>query len=570
MSEIVHQPATPFRLGVIVLLVVLACAVLVWRAVDLHVFNKKFLQEQGDARAIRVEKVVAHRGMITDRFGEPLAISTPVDSIWVHPKTFLAETAKHAQLAELLEMKVSDIRRMVQSRHDREFVYLKRRINPTIADQVMAMQIPGINTQREYRRYYPLGEVAAHVVGFTNVDDQGQEGLELAFNEWLRGVPGKQRVIKDRLGHVIKYAELIKSADPGKELQLSIDRRLQYLAYRELKRAVFQHKAKSGSAVILDARTGEVLAMVNQPAYNPNNRQYLHGSRYRNRAVTDTFEPGSAIKPFTIAAALESGRYTPQTAVNTAPGYLKVGSNSIRDIRNYGKIDVAKVIQKSSNVGASKIALSMPGEKLWAIHNKVGFGMTSGSGFPGEVEGVLNHSSQWREIDQATLSYGYGISVTALQLARAYGVIANDGILMPVTFLRRSEMPKGEAVMQKKTARQLIAMLEKVVTEEGTGKRANISGYRVAGKTGTIKKAAAGGYQDDKYLSVFAGLAPAGNPRLVMVVVVNEPRQGDYYGGDVAAPVFRKVIAGALHLLGIPPDETGPHSIHVAAAGARQ
>lgn len=434
----------------------------------------------------------------------------------------------------------------------------------------MALEIPGVSTQREYRRYYPLGEVAAHVVGFTNVDDVGQEGLELAYNDWLRGIAGSQRVIKDRLGRVIKNVELIKSADPGKDLALSVDRRLQYLTYRELKRVVFQHKARSGSAIIMDAKSGEVLAMVNQPSYNPNNRHNLKGSNYRNRAITDTFEPGSAIKPFTIAAALESGRYTPTTRINTAPGFMRVGNNSISDIRNYGQIDVTKVIQKSSNVGASKIALSLPARKLWEVHNKVGFGMTSGSGFPGEVEGVLTHSSNWREIDQATLSYGYGISVTALQLARAYSVLANDGVLLPVSFTRQDKIVRGERVLKKSTTRQLNGMLEKVVTEEGTGKRARISGYRVAGKTGTIKKASAGGYQDDKYFSVFAGMAPASDPRLVMVVVINEPRNGVYYGGEVAAPVFSKVMAGALRLMGIAPDKTEPRSMHIAAIGARQ
>ncbi|MDH5777695.1 MAG: penicillin-binding transpeptidase domain-containing protein [Gammaproteobacteria bacterium] len=570
MSDTVHQPATPFRLGIIVLMIMLACAILVWRAFDLHIFNKKFLQSQGDARALRVENVAAHRGMITDRHGEPLAVSTPVDSIWVHPETFLTARSQWPKLTKLLDLKVNTLAKLIQSRKDKEFVYLKRRLNPELAEQVMALEIPGVSTQREYRRYYPLGEVASHVIGFTNVDDTGQEGLELAYDEWLKGKTGKQRVVKDRLGRIIKHVDLIKAANPGKDLILSLDRRLQYLTYRELKRAVFQHKARSGSAIIMDAKTGEILSMVNQPSYNPNNRQNLKGSRYRNRAVTDTFEPGSATKPFTIAAALESGRYSTSSTIDTSPGFMHVGTNRIRDIRNYGRINLATIIQKSSNVGASKIALSMSSRKLWQVHNRLGFGMSSGSGFPGEVTGVLTHDSEWRKIDQATLSYGYGLSVTPLQLARAYAVLANQGRLTPVSFMKQEGDIRSEAVLKSSTVRTLNAMLEKVVAQDGTGQRAKISGYRVAGKTGTIKKATAGGYQDDKYISVFAGMAPASKPRLVMVVVINEPRQGVYYGGEVSAPVFSKVMAGALRLMGIAPDMKVDQSVHLAAVGVKQ
>lgn len=571
MNDSVHQPASPFRLGMIMFLVMAACATLVWRAIDLHVLNKAFLQNQGDARSLRVESIAAHRGMITDRHGEPVAISTPVDSVWIHPEIYLRDKRDLSKLAKLLDLDVHKLHNKIGARRDREFVYIKRRINPELAEQVMQLEIPGVSLQREYRRYYPMGEVGAHVLGFTNVDDVGQEGLELAFDDWLQGDTGQQRVIKDRLGRVINHVELIKEASPGKQLTLSLDRRLQYLTYRELKRTVFQHRAKSGSAIILDAKSGEILAMVNQPSYNPNNRQNLDGSRYRNRAVTDTFEPGSSIKPFTVAAALESGRFSAASMIDTAPGVYRVGHNTIRDIRNYGVINLSRVIQKSSNVGASKIALAIPAESLWRVHNGVGFGMTTGSGYPGEVEGVLTHSAEWRLIDQATLAFGYGMAVTPLQLARAYGVLANDGVLLPVSFLKQADSVSGERVLKSSTAKQLRKMLETVVTEEGTGVKARIAGYRVAGKTGTSKKTSAnGGYADDRYISVFAGMAPASDPRLVMVVMINEPRADVYYGGEVAAPVFGTVMAGALRLMGIAPDKMEDQPVHLLAFGERK
>lgn len=571
MNDTVHQPASPFRLGMIMFLVMGASAVLVWRAVDLHVFNKAFLQNQGDARSLRVESIAAHRGMITDRHGEPVAISTPVDSVWIHPETYLKEPKDLYKLASLLNLDTRELKTKIAERKTREFVYLKRRINPEQAEKVMQLEIPGVSLQREYRRYYPMGEVGAHVIGFTNVDDVGQEGLELAYNEWLKGQNGQQRVIKDRLGRVIKHVGLIKSASPGKNLSLSLDRRLQYLTYRELKRSVFKHRAKSGSAIILDSKSGEILAMVNQPSYNPNNRRNLKGSRYRNRAVTDTFEPGSSIKPFTVAAALESGKFSNRSVIDTTPGRFRVGHNTIRDIRNYGRINLETVIQKSSNVGASKIALAIPGENLWRVHNGIGFGMTTGSGYPGEVEGVLTHSTEWRDIDQATLAFGYGMAVTPLQLARAYSVLANDGILLPTTFLKQSEAGRGERILKSATVKQLRNMLEQVVSVNGTGKNARIAGYRVAGKTGTVKKTSAdGGYSEDRYISVFAGMAPASDPRLVMVVMINEPRAEVYYGGEVAAPVFSKVMAGALRLMGVAPDQIDKQSVHLAALGDRK
>jgi cell division protein FtsI (penicillin-binding protein 3) len=565
MSHQVHKPATEFRFTLVIAGVLFVSLVLAWRAVDLHVFRKDFLQNQGDARYLRVVPIAAHRGMISDRNGEPLAISTPVDSVWVQPAAF--REAHHAwpKLARLLHLDLGRLQRKVLAREDREFVYLKRHISPELADRVMALGIPGVNLQREYQRYYPAGEVMAHVVGFTDVDDQGQEGLELAYNDWLQGVAGSQRVLKDRLGRVVRHVEQISRPEPGRNLVLSIDQRLQYLAYRELKRAVLQHKARSGSAVVLDVQTGEVLAMVNQPSYNPNNRGQFKGSQTRNRAVTDVLEPGSTVKPFTIAAALESGQFRPTTRIDTTPGQYKVGNAMVRDTRNYGRISVATVIKKSSNVGASKIALALPDKTLWKAYARLGFGVTSGSGFPGEASGLLSHARHWRDIEKATLAFGYGLSVTPLQLARAYSSLAADGLLRPVSFLRLDEPTPGKQIIPARVARQLRPMLESVVETGGTGTRARVSGYRVAGKTGTVKKAIAGGYSDDRYIAVFAGFAPASLPRLAMVVTVNEPRDGVYYGGEVAAPVFARVMAGALRMLNIPPDAATGASLTLAA-----
>ena len=531
---------------------------LLWRAVDLHVLDRDFLQHQGDARSMRVVTVAAHRGMITDRHGEPLAISTPVDSVWANPQELAGARARWPQLARVLKMDLARLQDLVGQRQDREFIYLRRQLNPDWARQVMALGIPGVSLQREYRRYYPTAEVTAHVVGFTNVDDAGQEGAELMYDDWLRGTPGSKRVIKDRLGRTVENVERIAQARPGHDLRLSIDRRIQYLAYRELKSAVQRNRAKSGSAVVLDARTGEVLAMVNQPSYNPNNRRDLRSNRYRNRAVTDLFEPGSTMKPFTIAAALSSGKYHPDTAIDTSPGWYRLAGNTIRDARDYGLIDVARGIKKSSNVGASRIALSLDSKLLWRTYKGVGFGITTGSGFPGEASGLLPNYTQWSRIEQATLAYGYGLSVTPLQLAQAFAVLADDGRLHPVTFQARDPdagPDKGMQILDPAVVRQVRHMLEGVVQRGGTGTRAAIPGYRVAGKTGTVRKASDGGYSEEHYMAIFAGMAPASRPRLVMVVVVNDPGAGKYYGGLVAAPVFAHVMAGALRLLDVPPDD---------------
>lgn len=539
-------------------------AIMLWRAVDLHVFNKDFLQSQGNARYMRTLPVAAHRGVITDRNGEPLAVSTPVDSIWINPAEFITARASWGKLTEMLSLNTEQMERMVMQRSKREFVYLKRHIRPDLAQQVSELNLAGVYLQREYRRYYPAGEVATHVVGFTDVDDIGQEGLELAYNDWLQGKTGQQLVIKDRLGRTVKHVESIQHAQAGKDLALSIDRRLQYLAYRELKHAVIENKANSGSAVILDTKTGEVLAMVNQPSYNPNNRSELDSYRLRNRAVTDVFEPGSSIKPFTLAAALESGRFRADSVVDTNPGYLNVGKYVVKDVHNYGRINFQTILSKSSNVGASKLALAISAKNLSDVHSRIGFGYITGSGFPGEVGGILNTPTEQQVVEKATLAYGYGLSVTPLQLARSYAVIANDGLMPAVSFTRVNDEVNTTRVFTAKHAKQLRTMMESVVTEDGTGYRAAVAGYRIAGKTGTVKKASAGGYSDDRYVAVFAGMAPSSNPRLAMVVIINEPRGDVYYGGKIAAPVFSRVMSGALRLLDIAPDDVNNKSIHLA------
>jgi cell division protein FtsI (penicillin-binding protein 3) len=541
-------------------------ALLAGRSAQLQLLDREFLQDQGQARHLRVVQVPAHRGMISDRNGEPLAISTPVQSVWVNPRELVASRNELSRLAHLLKLDADHVRRLLGQRQDREFVYLRRHLSPDRAQQVTELDIPGVYLQREYRRYYPAGEVAGHLIGFTNVDDQGQEGLELAFNDWLSGEAGAKRVIKDGRRDIIENVENIRSAHPGKPLSLSIDRRIQYLAYRELKAAVRQHGARSGSLVLLDNRSGEVLAMVNQPSFNPNNRKRLKPDRMRNRAVTDVFEPGSTMKPFLIAAALQSGRYRSGTLINTAPGLFQVGTHTIRDMHNYGTLDLTGVIRKSSNVAASKIALALDPDVFWDTLSGAGFGISTASGFPGEADGYLSHFHRWRDIERATLAYGYGLSVSALQLAQAYSLFANDGEQVPVTLLQREEPVEAQRVLSPQVARSVRRMMEAVVQEGGTAPLAAVQGYRVAGKTGTVHKSVAGGYSDDRYLSLFAGMAPASAPRLVGVVVINEPGNGDYYGGKVAGPVFSRVMAGALRLLNVAPDDasllqTGLHKV---------
>ena len=549
-----HKPHYQFRRIVVLSAFALVIVGLFWRALDMQIINQPFFQQQGDARHLRVVPISAHRGDIYDRNGEPLAISTPVDSVWVNPKEIKNDLHRVTEIAKTLKINAQHLRNKLVKNANREFVYILRQVAPDVGEKIKALSVPGVYLQREYKRYYPAGEVTSHVIGFANVDDKGQEGLELAYDEWLSGESGAKRVIRDRLGQVVDDVERIKTAEPGKSVQLSIDRRIQYLAYQSLKSAVKEHKAIAGSAVVLDVHTGEILAMVNQPSFNANDRSQLKPGVYRNRSVTDVFEPGSTMKPFTIAAALETGRWHPKDNVHTSPGYYKVQGSTIKDMRDYGKINLGEIILKSSNVGVSKVALSLDQEQQLDMYLKLGFGVNSGSGFPGERNGNLR-TGHLSEFERATMSFGYSLSVTPLQLARAYSAIAANGIVHPVSFLRKDETVEGERVMSESTAKKVRRMMERVVSPEGTANKASIANYRVAGKTGTVHKFISGGYAEDRYLSVFAGMAPASDPRLVMVVMLNEPRNGKYFGGQVAAPVFSRVISGALRLLDIAPDD---------------
>ncbi|HEB63079.1 MAG TPA: penicillin-binding protein 2 [Gammaproteobacteria bacterium] len=550
------------RILLLVILGVFAVA-LMGRAAYLQILNKEFYQGKAKNHSSTVI-IASHRGMITDRFGEPLAVSTPVYSVWMNPQKLDADSRQLPHLAHILDIKVSRIHQLLKKYENSSFVYLKRQIEPSQAEWAKKIGLDGVYIQREYRRYYPSADVMAHVTGFTNIEDHGLEGLEKTYDAFLSGTNGKERVLRDSRRRAIEKIDRMQEPVPGKDLKLSIDRRLQYLAYRELKIAIDKHKALSGSVVMLDVKSGEVLAMVNSPSYNPNDWSSRKGSSLRNRAVTDIFEPGSTIKPFVVAAALDTGRYSPETEINTAPGYFRVNAHlTVRDIKNYGLIDVSTIISKSSNIGMSKIALSLESDLLWQTFSDVGLGMITGSGFPGEADGRLSYPGRWHEAERATLSFGYGLSLTPLQLARAYSVLADDGLIKPVSFTVIDETPVSERVFQAETAARLRTMMEKVVADGGTATRAQIPGYRIAGKTGTVKKSSRSGYSEDKYLSIFAGMAPASDPQLVMVVVVDEPRENGYYGGVVAAPVFSKVMSGALRLMDIPPDHLESLDAHM-------
>ncbi|HVP34962.1 MAG TPA: penicillin-binding transpeptidase domain-containing protein [Steroidobacteraceae bacterium] len=537
-------------------LLTLACAALLWRAVNLQLVDHGFLARQGDARFSRVLQIAAHRGTITDRYGEPLAVSTPVDSIWVNPGELALANEQIPRLAGALGLDRQELARRITSNLDREFLYLARGRQPAEAAEIKALGIPGVYTSREYRRYYPAGEVTGHLLGFTNVDDAGQEGLELAFDHWLAGEAGAKRVIQDRYGRIVENVESIRPARPGRDLVLSMDLRIQYLAYRELKAAVREQRARAGSIVVLDVVSGEVLAMVNQPAYNPNDREQIQAADYRNRAATDIFEPGSSIKPFWVAAGLAAGRYDARSIIDTSPGFFKVGVKIFEDEHNFGAIDIATVLAKSSNVGMAHIALTLAPQQVWTTLTGLGFGQVTTSGYPGESAGLLPAYSQWRPIGIVTMSHGYGLSVTPLQLAHAYATIGALGVARPVSFLAAESQAAGTRVLESAACRELLAMLESVVAAEGTGKLAAIPGYRVSGKTGTAWKATAGGYSTDRYMAVFGGVAPASEPRLAAVVVIDEPSAGQHMGGQVSAPVFARVVGGALRLLAVAPDQT--------------
>lgn len=558
-----------FVLGVFLLL-----AVVLWlRAFQLQILDAGFYKHQGDVRQIRTLPLAAHRGMLLDRNGEPLAVSSPIDSIWADPQELVKHDDKLDLLAFALEMDPNRVRELVRKgvANSREFIYLRRHVHPRIAKALQSIKdresingrekISGVNIQREYGRYYPSGEITAHVLGFNNIDDQGQEGLEMAFDDWLEGTPGKRRVVTDVLGDAIEDIELIAEARPGRDLVLSIDKRIQYLAYRELKQAVQRNGAKSGSAVVLDSRTGEVLAMVNQPSYNPNRFSERVGGIKRNRAVTDVLEPGSTIKPFTIAAALESGKFAVEDVIDTAPGRFNVGRYVVRDYKNYGELSLTGVLKNSSNVGASKIALQLDRDLLWSVFDRLGFGQSPLIEFPGAVSGSFPHYSKWSVVRQATVSYGYGISTTALQLARAYAALASDGLMPEITFQKLIGEPRTERVFSEEIAQDVRYMLQTVVSE-GTGKAAHIPGYTVAGKTGTTHISENGTYADDRYISQFAGMVPVENPSMVAVIVIKEPR-GKYYGGEVAAPVFSRIMAGALRIRNVNPDGKQVYPRHV-------
>ncbi len=548
----------PWRFRLVLALLAAMVAAICWRIVDLHVFDQQFLQDQGDARSLRHIPIPAHRGLITDRNGEPLAVSTAVTTLWANPKELMGARQRWSQLAAALGVQPATLAERIELHRKREFMYLVRGLTPEQGQSVTDLKIPGVYAIEEFRRFYPAGEVTAHVVGFTDVDDKGREGVELAYEDWLAGVPGKRQVLKDRRGHLIRDLQVTQNAKAGKSLALSIDLRLQYLAHRELRNALVEFGAKAGSLVMIDVQTGEVLAMANQPTYNPNNRRNLNPAMMRNRAMIDVFEPGSAVKPFVVAMGLNSGKYKPETIIDTRPGHYQVGRKTVRDVHNYGVLDITGVIKKSSNIGVAVIALDLGGEQLYSTLQQVGLGQDTGLGFPGERVGNLPNFRVWKPVETAVMSYGYGLSVTAVQLAHAYGVLGNKGLSVPLSMTRLDQRPSGVQVLDPKVTAQVLQMLRTVVDEDGgTGSKARIPGYQVGGKTGTIHKTkAGGGYEEKRYRSVFAGLAPISNPRLACIVIIDEPRPlfGQYYGGFVAAPVFSKVMAGALRLMNVSPD----------------
>jgi cell division protein FtsI (penicillin-binding protein 3) len=551
-SPLLSERLPPWRQRLVLVLLLGAFVTLIGRSLYLQGFNNEFLGDKGRARFERVIDISATRGRITDRHGDVLAVSTPVRSIWAIPEDAQLAPAQARSLAALLDMDVREIDRKLAS--ERDFVYVKRQLPPELADRVTALQLPGIHQKNEYRRYYPAGEVMAHILGFTGVEDAGQEGIELAFNSQLTGKPGSRRVIKDRRGNVVEDVESIHPPLEGQDIVLAMDSKLQYLAYSHLKQALEENRAKAGGVVVLDARSGEILALANLPTYNPNNRVKLVGAQLRNRALTDTFEPGSTMKPFTAALALDEGKVRFNTPIQTSPGKMTIGTATISDAHAHGMLTVAQVIQKSSNIGAAKMALSMAPADMWAMFDNLGFGTPLKLGFPGEVGGRLRPAKSWKPIEQATMSYGHGISVTLIQLARAYQVFARDGDLVPISLTRMDAPPtNGKQVFSAQTAREVRAMLEMVVLPGGTAPKAQIPGYRVAGKTGTANKIEGGAYAN-KFVASFVGFAPVSDPRLIVAVMIDEPSNGKHYGGDVAAPVFAQIMAGSLRTLGVAPD----------------
>jgi len=539
---------------------------LIGRALYLQVFEYDFYRNQGDARHLRTVAIPAHRGNMHDRNGEPLAISTPIKTVWGVPEKLVSQPAALREVSALLDLPEGKLQLKAEQAQalGKEFIYVKRHIMPDVANKVTQLNVDGIGLQREYRRYYPSGRAASQVVGFTDIDDVGREGLELAYNEWLSGEAGTRRVVQDRTGREITGVDIIKPAVPGKDLRLSIDKQLQYFSDQALIDVIKEHKAESASVVVMKVQTGEVLAMSNYPSYNPNDVNDRTGGQQRNRSLTDVFEPGSTMKPFTIAAALESGKFKPDDIIFTSPGYYNIGKYQVNDIRDHGWLDLRGIVRKSSNVGVSKVATQLDPEQMWSVFDSFGFGRPPGSEFPGEVAGYFNHPILWHHIEQASISYGYGISVSALQLVRAYSALANDGILPPVAFIAADEIQdEGMRVMDKDIAREVRNMLESVVTD-GTGHRAAIPGYRVAGKTGTSHRSVSGGYAEDRYVSVFAGFAPASRPELATVVVIHDPKAGQHFGSVVAAPVFADVMSHALRIQNVEPDDVEDQRVGMA------
>ncbi|MEY4593035.1 MAG: hypothetical protein RIR18_1930 [Pseudomonadota bacterium] len=552
-SPVLELAMPPWRSRFVALIIMVSFAALIGRAFYLQVLNNDFLQEKGDSRYRRDIEVFASRGKITDRNGDVLAISTPMQSIWAFTDATKLTPEELKQLAHLLVMDARELAKKLTS--DKNFVYLKRQVPPDVAAQIAAMKLKGVHQDREYRRYYPTGDMTAHIVGFTGVDDKGLEGVELAFQSSLLGRHGSRSVIKDRRDKIVEDIGAIKPPQDGKDVVLALDGKVQYITFSSLKQAVLENKAKAGSAVVLDARTGEVLALANWPTYNPNSRESLTGAQLRNRAVTDSFEPGSTMKPFTVALAIDKNKVRPETLINCAPGKLTIGTATISDAHPSGVLSVQQVIQKSSNVGTSKIALGFKPQEMWEMFDAVGFGRLPRLGFPGEISGRLRPAKNWVPIDQATMSYGHGISVSLIQMARAYTSLAGNGELMPVSLVKinEGEQPQGVRVFSPETARQMRLMLEMAAGPEGTAPLARVAGYRVGGKTGTAYKVVNGVYAK-RYVSSFVGIAPISDPRLIVAVMVDEPSAGKHYGGDVAAPVFSQIVGGALRTLGIPQD----------------
>ena len=545
------------RLFIVSAFFILLLLILIWRMFDLTVFHRQFLQGQGNARSLRTVNIPAYRGMITDRNGAPLAISTPVESVWVNPKEFSPDKDQFMSLAEYLHLTPKQLSRKIVNaeKENREFIYLQRQLPPALSRDIENLEIPGVNFQKEFKRYYPDSDGVSQLIGFTNVDDQGLEGIELAYQDWLTGIVGKKRVIKDRLGRIIEELNVVKEPRAGRDLVLSIDRRLQYLTYSELSKTVEEFGAKSGSVVVVDTENGEILAMANAPSYNPNSRGRYDKDTYRNRAVTDTFEPGSVIKTFSIASALETGLFTPQTIIDTNPSWMSVHGRTVRDIHNYGVLDVTGVLQHSSNVGVTKMVLASPPEQLIGLLQRSGFGQRTESAYPGESEGNIVKVKDANPFVLATIGFGYGLSVTALQLAKAHMIFANQGKLIPVTLIHNDPPTAAVQVIKPKTAEEVLLMMEAVLGKDGTGKAARVPGYRVAGKTGTARVAGKDGYKDRRYTASFIGIAPVSKPRFVVVVIIHEPTKKGYYAAAVAAPLFSQVMSGALRLFNVPTDE---------------